>query len=111
MSTRQCPYCGRMVSQTRTECPHCHAVIPEIQVTRRHDIHADTEIRKGLLYVLLAAVINYFAGGYSAMQTPLSIEPIVTTCLSPLIFLGGLGLALHGFYLQRKAWGHTVRYR
>jgi hypothetical protein len=86
-------------------------VIPEIQVMRRHDIHADTEIRKGLLYVLLAAVINYFLGGHSAMQTPLSIEPIVTTCLSPLIFLGGLGLALHGFYLQRKAWGHTVRYR
>jgi hypothetical protein len=111
MNTRQCPYCGMSVAAVRTECPHCHAVLPEIQVTQRRNMHADTEIRKGLLYVLMAALINYFAGGYSAMQSPLPIEPIVTTCLSPLIFLGGIGLALHGYYLQRKTWSRTVRYR
>jgi ABC-type thiamin/hydroxymethylpyrimidine transport system permease subunit len=111
MSMRQCPYCGKNVTEARTECPFCHAMLPEIQVIHHRDNHADTEIRKGLLYVLLAAVINYFAGGYSALQVPYPIQPIVTTYLSPLLLLGGLGLTLHGFYLQRKAWSHTVRYR
>jgi hypothetical protein len=111
MSKRQCPYCGITVAEARTACPHCHSVLPEIHVTHHRDIHAHTEIRKGLLYVLLAAVISYFAGGYSAMEVPYPIQPIVTICLSPMIFLGGLGLTLHGFYLQRKAWSHTVRYR
>jgi len=111
VSTRQCPYCGIRVAEERTECLHCHAVLPFIQVTRRHDVQAGTEIRKGLLYVLLASVIYYFASGYSALQTPLPIAPIVTICLSPLLFLGGLGLTLHGYYLHRKSWSHTVRYR
>jgi hypothetical protein len=111
MSMRQCPYCGIKVAEARTECPFCHAMLPEIQLTHRRDSHAGTEIRRGLLYVLLAAVINYFAGGYSAMQVPFPIQPIVTTYLSPVLFLGGLGLTLHGFYIQRKAWTHTVRYR
>jgi hypothetical protein len=111
MNMRQCPYCGIKVAETRTECLHCHAVLPEIQVTQRRDVHAGSEIRKGLLYVLLAAVIKYFAGGYSAMQVPFPIQPIVTTYLSPVLFLGGLGLTLHGYFLQRKAWTHTVRYR
>ena len=111
MTMRQCPYCGKKVAGASTECPFCHAGLPEIQLTHRRDNHAHTEIRKGLLYVLLAAVINYFAGGYSPMQVPLPIQPIVTMYLSPLLFLGGLGLTLHGLYQQRKAWSHTVRYR
>jgi len=111
MSMRQCPYCGIRVAEERRECPHCHAVLPEIQLTHRRDNQGGTEIRRGLLYVLLAAVINYFAGGYSAMQVPFPIQPIVTIYLSPVLFLGGLGLTLHGFYQQRKAWTHTVRYR
>jgi hypothetical protein len=111
MSMRQCPYCGIKVAEERTECLHCHAVLPVIQVTHRRDAHADTEIRRGLLYVLLASVIYYFASGSSALQSPVPIAPIVTSCLSPLLFLGGLGLTLHGYYLHRKSWSHTVRYR
>jgi hypothetical protein len=61
------------------------------------------KIRQGLLYMLLAAVIHYFAGGYSAMELPLPIEQVVTFYLSPLLFLSGLGLVLYGFYLRRKA--------
>jgi len=111
MTTRQCPYCGRSVMDTRTECPHCHAAIPQIEVTKRRDTHSDSEIRKGLLYVLLAAVIHYFAAGYSPLEVPFPIQPIVTVYLSPLLFLGGLGLALHGYFLNHKSWNHTVRYR
>ena len=53
--------------------------------------------------MLLAAVIHYFAGGHSAMELPFPIAPLVTVYLSPLLFLSGLGLSLHGFYLHRKA--------
>ena len=61
--------------------------------------------------MLLAAVIHYFAAGYSPLQVPFPIQPIVTVYLSPLLFLGGLGLTLHGYFLNRKSWNHTVRYR
>jgi hypothetical protein len=111
MTTRQCPYCGIAVSVERSECPHCHAAIPEVRMRREHDFHSDAEIRKGLLYVLLAAVIYYFAAGYSAMQVPFPVQPVVTSILSPMLFLGGLGLVLHGYYQRRHTYSHTVRYR
>ena len=111
MSTRQCPYCGKTITDIRTECPHCHAAIPEIGITEKRDTRSDAEIRKGLLYVLMAAVIHYFASGNSAMQLPFPIQPVVTIFLSPLLFLGGVGLTLHGVLLNRKSFTHTVRYR
>jgi len=111
MTTRQCPYCGRAVLNTRTECPHCHATIPRIELTEHRDVHSDSEVRKGLLYVLLAAVVHYFAAGYSSFQVPYPVQPLLTICLTPLLFLGGLGLALHGYFLNRKSLSHTVRYR
>lgn len=111
MGMRQCPYCGRAVADIRTECPHCHAVIPEIGVRHERDFHSEAEIRRGLLCVLLAAVVHYFAAGYSAMQLPYPIDPIVTVLLSPLLFLSGVGLAAHGYFVHRKAWTLTVRHR
>jgi ABC-type thiamin/hydroxymethylpyrimidine transport system permease subunit len=50
--------------------------------------------------MLLAAVIHYFAGGYSAIDLPFPIIPAVAVYLSSLLFLGGLGLTLYGFYLR-----------
>lgn len=111
MNTRQCPYCGIAVSAERAECPHCHAAIPEVRMQRQHDCQSDAQIRKGLLYVLLAAVIYYFGSGYSPMQVPISIQPVVTSILSPMLFLGGLGLAIYGYYQRRHNYSHTVRYR
>ena len=52
--------------------------------------------------MLLAAVIHFFAGGYSAMDLPYPIDPVVTVYLSPLLFLGGLGLTLYGFYIRNR---------
>lgn len=52
--------------------------------------------------MLLAAVIHYFAGGYSAMNLPFPISPAVTAYLSPLLFLSGLGLVGYGFYLHSR---------
>lgn len=104
MPTRQCPYCGKLVSDYLPECPYCHEAIPELRgaAPLRSDV-GRRKIRQGLLCMLLAAVIHYFAGGYSAMELPFPIQPLVTVYLAPVLFLGGLGLSLHGFYLHRKA--------
>ncbi len=51
-------------------------------------------IRRGLLYMLLAAVLFYFAGGYNPMEFPLNVIPPVLDIYLPLLFLGGLGMVL-----------------
>ncbi|MEE8142906.1 MAG: hypothetical protein V3T77_07385 [Planctomycetota bacterium] len=51
-------------------------------------------IRRGLLYMLLAAVLFYFAGGYNPMEFPLNVIPPVLDIFLPLLFLGGLGMVL-----------------
>jgi ABC-type thiamin/hydroxymethylpyrimidine transport system permease subunit len=53
--------------------------------------------------MLLAAVIHYFAAGYSAMTLPFPINPLLTVFLSPLLFLSGLSLTLYGLFLRRKS--------
>ena len=49
----------------------------------------------------LAAVIQYFAGGYSSMQIPFPIHPAVQQYLAPLLFFSGLGLVVYGFFLSK----------
>lgn len=36
------------------------------------------------------------------MGLPFPIDPVVTVYLSPLLFLGGLGLTLYGFYIRNR---------
>jgi hypothetical protein len=84
------------------QCPFCREALPEVYVAKRPRNGGRDKIRQGLLYMLLAAVIHYFAGGHSAMALPFPIAPVVTVYLSPLLFLSGLGLSLHGLYLQHK---------
>ena len=48
----------------------------------------------------MAAVMQYFAGGYNAMDLPVQIISPVTAYLVPLLFLSGLGLTLYGFFLR-----------
>jgi hypothetical protein len=103
MPTRQCPHCGKEVSTLLTQCSYCREALPAVpqirgDSSRRTD--GRNKIRQGLLCVLLAAVVHYFAGGYSAMQLPFPIQPIVSVYLSPLLFLSGLGLSFFGFYQQ-----------
>jgi hypothetical protein len=54
--------------------------------------------------MLLAAVIQYLAGGYggSFLKLPIHILPVVTTYLIPLLFVAGLGLTIYGFFLHVK---------
>jgi len=56
-------------------------------------------IRRGLLYMLLAGVIHYFAAGYSGVALPVAVPSMVTQYLTPILFLCGLSLGLYGVYL------------
>ena len=106
MATRQCPHCGKDVFDRMTQCPYCRealGAVPQARGDRARQAQGGWRIRQGLLCILLAAVVHYFAGGYSAMQLPLAIQPLVTTYLSPLLLLSGVGLASFGFYLKRTA--------
>ena len=107
MAVRQCPYCGKALPDHWTQCPHCRETLeprPEVRVasTTRRRTDGRGQIRRGLLFMLLAGIIHYVAGGYSGMELPFPIRPVVTVYLSPLLFLSGLGLSLHGLYLRRK---------
>ncbi len=111
MATRQCPFCGMLVSDYLPQCPFCREALTQVRLANRTPIGGHGEIRQGLLYMLLAGIIHYFAGGYSAMSLPLSINPAVAEYLSPLVFSFGLGLSLHGSYVHRKARTHSIRVR
>jgi hypothetical protein len=69
-------------------------------MTASHPIERRGQIRSGLLLTLMAAVIHYFAGGYSGMDLPIPIGAPVTAYFVPLLFLSGLGLTLYGFLLR-----------
>ena len=106
MPTRQCPHCGKVVFDRSTQCPFCRealSAVPEVHLTNPDRVVGRAKIRQGLLCVLLAAIVHYFAGGYSAMQLPYPITPLVTTYLSPLLLLSGLGLSLSGLVAQHKS--------
>jgi len=95
---RQCGYCGKYTPVTRTECPHCHESFVSLPTASRLRTPTRGEIRRGLLYMLLAGVIHYFASGYSGMDLPLPISPVIPLYLTPLLFFGGLGFVVYGFY-------------
>jgi hypothetical protein len=77
-------------------------MLPEIAVVRE-PVKKRSTIRQGLLFMLLAAVIHYFAGGYSAMNLPISIDPLVSVYLSTVLFVCGLGLTVYGIFISSKA--------
>jgi hypothetical protein len=102
-ATRQCVHCGKPVRIHLRQCPFCREVIPEVPTLHRFGSDGRREIRRGLLYMLLAAVIYYVVGGYSQIRLPLTIAPSVTTYLAPLLFFGGLGLSFYGVVLRFRS--------
>ena len=86
-----------------TRCPHCREDVPQVHVSSRKRTGGRHEIRRGLLYMLLAGVIQYFAAGYSKLTLPIAVPPLVTAYLAPVVFLSGLGLFIYGFYLRAKS--------
>ena len=105
MAMRECPYCGKMVYDRLTQCTQCRETLPPVKVTtgnRAHTSEGSDKIRRGLLFMLLAAVIGYFTSGSSPFNVPVFVPHAVIVYLSPLLFLGGLGLTFHGVYLQLR---------
>jgi len=100
---RQCAFCGRFVPSQLIRCPDCREMLPEIAVIRQPQVKKRSKIRQGLLFMLLAAVIHYFAGGYSAMSLPIPIPPLVSVYLSTLLFVFGLGLTVFGIFVSSRA--------
>jgi hypothetical protein len=104
MAMRECPFCGKGVPAQLAQCIYCREALPATpRVKNGSSKNGSAQIRRGLLFMLLAAVIGYFAGGYSSLEIPIPMWPALGTYLSPLLFLSGLGLAVHGYYLQHKA--------
>jgi hypothetical protein len=103
LSTRPCVFCGKSMLAHLTRCPHCREDIPLVHVSSRTRTGGRHEIRRGLLYMLLAGVIQYFAAGYSNFTLPIAVPPLVTAYLAPVVFLSGLGLLIYGFYLRAKS--------
>jgi hypothetical protein len=102
-ATRPCAFCGKPVPARLNRCPYCREEVPEVRLSARAGKDGKREVRRGLIYMLLGAVIHYFAGGYSAINLPYPLNPLVTTYLSPVVFLGGLGMCLYGVYLRMSS--------
>jgi hypothetical protein len=103
---RRCVFCGKNMAAHLTQCPFCREAVPQVQLSRRAGPDGRWQIRRGLLYMLLGGVIHYFAAGYGApfqIPLPVPVLPLVTQYLTPLIFLGGLGLTLYGLFLRIKS--------
>jgi hypothetical protein len=92
-----------MVYDRLTQCTQCRETLPPLKVTTSssvHDAGGSDKIRRGLLFMLLAAVVGYFTSGSSPLTIPVFVPHAVLAYLSPLLFLGGLGLSIHGVYLH-----------
>jgi hypothetical protein len=107
MDKKSCPFCGKPVSVNMERCPFCREAIPSVRVgadARRGDGgDGRANIRRGLLWALLAGVIYYFAGGHSGLKLPLEIPEFVNMYLTPILFLGGVGMALYGLFQKMRA--------
>src|SRR6266481_2966418 len=104
VASRTCVYCGKTMLSHLTRCPHCREDIPQVRLaSSRPRTGGRQQIRRALLYMLLAGVIQYFAGGYSGFTVPVTVSPIITTYLAPVVFLSALGLLIYGFYLRAKS--------
>ena len=104
MEMRQCAFCGKRIAAHLHQCPFCREMVPQVQLSRAPSGAGRLPIRRGLLYMLLAGVIYYFAAGYAKpLEIPVTIQPAVTNYLVPLLFLGGLGLTLYGVILKAKS--------
>ena len=104
MQMRQCAFCGKSIAANLHQCPFCREMVPQVRLSRSSSGSGRTQIRRGLLYMLLAGVIYYFAAGYAKpLALPIAVQPMVTNYLSPLLFLGGLGLTIYGLILKAKS--------
>src|SRR5258708_40173351 len=86
--TRGCPYCGKQIRAHVERCPFCReAVATSRTVVLPFAAKGRVMIRRGLLYMLFAGVIHYFAAGYSGVTLPVAFTSMVTHYLTLILFL------------------------
>lgn len=101
---RRCPFCGKPVAVCLNRCPFCREEMPEVRrVARAYKKEGRALMRRGLLYILLAAIIHYFAAGYSGLQLPIAVPVFVTAYLTPLLFLSGVGFEVYALYVYIRS--------
>src|SRR6202008_5045955 len=110
LATRPCVFCGKSMLAHLARCPHCREDIPKVQLASRERTGGRIEIRRGLLYMLLAGVIQYFAAGYSPLTLPFSVPHLVTSTLAPVVILSGFGVITYGFYSRAEAESDGSRF-
>jgi hypothetical protein len=103
VASRPCAYCGKPVPTRMNRCPYCREEVREVRLSSPSGKSGRHETRRGLMYMLLGAVIYYFAGGHSGLTLPIPLSSWVSTYLAPIVFLGGLGMCLYGFFLRMRS--------
>ncbi|MGC1108143.1 MAG: hypothetical protein WA876_16560 [Candidatus Acidiferrales bacterium] len=105
MSIRECPFCGKSISDAFRDCPHCHEALPERRVPSAASAsraaaaeHRPTAFRRGLLYMMAVAFVYYLLSPVSPLKLPVPFAPILTRYLLPSFFLAGMAFALFGIY-------------
>lgn len=101
--SRQCPFCGALVTEDAVSCYHCRETLPELAGGRtRNPAAGYTEIRRGILYMVLAGVMHYVLEYLAGAELPFEIPTLITEYLTPFLFLGGLGLFMYGWILKLR---------
>jgi len=103
MGRRQCPFCGVTIPESATQCYSCREPLTETRLSGERGTAGGAEIRRGLLYMLMGAVVYYLTGESSPLPYSIPFAPILTQYLIPVLFLGGLGLVLYGLFKKGRA--------
>lgn len=105
MGVRECPFCGKSISETFRDCPHCHETLPERRIPSSAPVaratsggKRPTTFRRGLLYMMTVAFIYYLISSGSPLKLPVPFAPVLTRYLLPCFFLMGLAFALFGIF-------------
>jgi len=98
VASRPCAYCGKPVPTRMNRCPYCREEVTQVRLSSPLGRNGRREIRRGLMYMLLGAVIYYFVGGYSGLSLPFTLSPWVITYLAPVVFLADWECVFTGFF-------------
>ncbi len=60
------------------------------------------EIRRGVLYMIMAGALHYVLGYLAEQNLPFELPSLLTEYLTPTVFLGGAGLFLYGWILKLR---------
>ncbi len=103
MESRQCPFCGSIVAADAFSCYHCRETLPQQSAGRaRNPAAGYHEIRRGVLYMILAGVLHYAVGYLAEQNLPFEIPAAITGYLTLFLLLGGAGLFVYGWILKLK---------